>query len=493
MLKDQNEEIRKFAIRNLRDLSESSKKIMTSYFDLNLISTLINYLLSTSCKKEIFEITTIVIKATFDDKRISAHILANHLNLITHLDNFLSLFPKFENLDFHLAFNYITILTNLISDNNTRKLGFEQQIFEKFNIAYLFQLFQEMPKLPNFIRLNIIWLFTNCLKIKKSENTENKFLHTYWAELEKFLSVEKNLDIIIKFFNIPTISKMTTEILSFLLALYDLESEAIWSYLHKNLNFGNKIIEILRCSQENRTLILAFKLMNKMAYKELFGLRFYEVLNILSKLPFVFEYIEKDLLKYTSGSFSQIDSNNPQNTQQPGKTMPFNQEMITLLDNVIFFLAQYLDKKSSLAHRIFETQELFNTINNIFMLLTRNGVTKSLNSPVENYVYILSAILILDDNTVFFFEFVRCNVLDFLTDLLRKGLDDKGITLLVLKCLDSMLSLAEDLVDGSKNFIGLHLEKLGLDSIIDNFRTDNDDEIATVANSIIEIYFQSLI
>lgn len=413
------------------------------------------------------------------------------------MDSFLQNFANFETLDFHIAFNHITIITNLLADNNSKNSGFEQKIFENFNIAVLFALFKVLPSLPNFIRIQVIWLFTNCLKVKKSEDANNQFLISYWDELEKFLSSESNLEILIKFFNFASISKMTTEILNFLLTLYDLESEKILTFLEKKLNFENKILDILRCFQEPRTLILAFKLMTKMADKEFFSLSFYNVFYVLDKIPFVLEYIEKDLLKYaptltSANSSTQIEPNNlNENPQQPSKPAAFNAEIIKLLDVIVFFLALFLEKKSSFASRIFNCQEMFFTLNSIFMLLTRGGVSKQTSSAVENYLFILTLILDLDNNTVYFFEFVRCNVLDFLIDLLRKGLEHKGIIVLMLKSFESMLSLADGLVEGSKNFVELQLEKLGLDSIIDHFRSDNDDEIATVANSIFEIYFQN--
>jgi len=391
-----------------------------------------------------------------------------------------------------VAFNYITIIANLLADNNSRKMGLEQHIFEKFNIAVLFKLFSQAQKLPNYIRIQEIWLFTNCLKVKKIKKDENPtpFLFSYWTEIEKFLSVEAHLDILIKFFNFPTISKMTTEILNFLLALYDMESEAILTYLENNLNFESKICEILKCFQEPRTLILAFKLMNKITHKEFFDLRFFDVYDVLQKMPFVFEYIEKDLLKYAPALQIDLNSTNHSEHAEQQQKSYFSSETLSLLSNMVFFIALWLDKKSSVASRIFNYHDMFFTVNNIFMLLTRNGVNSQVKSAVENYLYIICSMLNLDDNSVYFFEFIRCNVFDFLADLFRKIGEELDLVLLVLKCFDSMLNLADNLVNGSKNFLELQLEKLGLDSVIDNLRLSNDDEIATVANSIVEIYFK---
>lgn len=491
MLKDQNEEIRKFAIRNLREISDTIKKVFVEHINFNVLTSLINYLFTTTCKKEIFEITTIIINATFQDKKVSVFILTSKLDLVAHLDNFLSNFEQFDNLDFHIAVNYITIITNLLSDNNLKKLGFEQHIFERFNIAVLFRLFISMLKLPNFIRIHVIWLFTNCLKVKQIEKEENAtpFLISYWSELEKFLSKEANLDILIKFFNFPT-SKLTTEILNFLLALYDLENEAILTYLHTNLNFENKISEILKCFQETRTLILAFKLINNMSYKYFFDLRFFDVYDVLHKMPYVFEYIEKDLLKYAPAVQIDLNSTNHTKNKLITQKKDFNPEMLSLLSNMVFFIAQWLEKKSSVAHRIFTCDEMFMTINNIFMLITRNYVGTHIKSALENYLLIICSMLNLNDNAVYFFEFIRCNVLDFLTDIIKKVGDDKDLLLPILNCFDMMLGLASDLVEGSKNFVALQLEKHALDSFIDKLCLSNEDEIAAIANTIIEIYFK---
>jgi len=353
-----------------------------------------------------------------------------------------------------------------------------------------------MQKLPNFIRIHVVWFFTNCLKVKQSEDDndcKSQFLLSYWATLESFLSIESNLEVIIKLFHVPTISKMTTEICNFLLALFDLQSENILTFLKNNLKFESKFEEILRCFNEPRTLILAFKLINKITQNDYFGLRFFAMNNVVQQMPFVLEFIEKELSKSAPGiNMPLLDPNNTENPQQPSNLpVTFSAEILSLLDNVVFTLVLFLNHQSSVITQIFRrSDEMFYTLNSIFMLLTRSGVSKRVCSPLENYLYLIPPILSLEENTYYFFEFLRCNVLDLLCDLLLKGLDNKGITLLVLKSLESMLTIADDLVDGSGNCVEIQLEHLGLDSIIDNFRSDNDDDIATVANSIIEIYFQ---
>lgn len=491
LINDQNEEIRKFAIKNLRDLSETNQKILNTYLNTDIINTLINYFLnSTKCEKELFEIMTIIINTTYENNKISEYILKSHLSLIIYFDNFLSNYLQNYDVQYsHLALNNIIIITNLICDNNSKKLNLEQTIFECFNIAILFKLFQDLQKLPNFLRIKIIWLFTNCLKVKKSDTSV--FHKSYWREVENFLSKDFNLDILIKFFNFPTITKMTTEILYFLLALFDLQNEFIYCYLEKNLNFENKVLDILRCFPDINTLILTLKLMNKISNNEFSNSKFFQVYDVIMKFPFLIDYIEKELLKNSSGNINELNSKNLNGKINNfyNKTITYNQEIIKLLDCIIFFLSCFIEKKKSVGKKIIDCNEMFYVINRIFMFLTKNGISKSIDSSLENYLFIISILLNSDNNMIFFFECIRCNVLDFLTDLIRKVNDNKNILHKILKCLEMMLNLADNLDKNINNIIEKHLEKLGLDSDIDKFRSDNNDNVASVANSICESYF----
>jgi len=486
LLDDQNEEIRKFVIRNLRDISETNKKTLNTYFDPDLITNLINYLITkTKCKKEIYEITTILIKATYDIKKISEYILINHIELISYLDDFLENFNYSNNLECHLAVNHITIITNLLIDNNSKSLNLEKKFFECLNLGNIFKLFVNIQNLPNFIRTHIIWLFTNSLKIKKIDDIfHNKFYH----EIEKFLSNENNLDILIKFFNYPTITKLTTEILNFLLPLLDLENETILIYLQKNLNFNNKHLDILTCFPDNKTLLLTFKLINKMMIKEEnFDLKFFKVNETINKIGNVLQYIEKEILKYTP-NIQSIDIN-ATNFTENFKNITINQEMVNLLDYLFFSLLTFVEKKNSVVYKILENDELLNKLNDVIMLITKNGITKSIDNIIENYLNIIINILDIDDYMVSFFECIRCQVFDLLTDLIKKLCDEKNLIVLILQIFDKFLYFSENLIDENKNLIEIKLEKLGIDTIIDNMRSDNNDALAEIANSIFEIYF----
>jgi len=475
----------------LRDLSQINRKILNTYFNSDLINTLLNYFLNTTkCEKELFEIMTIIINTTYEYNNISEFILKSHLRLIIYFDNFLTNYVQnYDEGYSNLALNNIIIITNLISDNNSKKLNLEQTIFENFNIALLFKLFQDINKLPNSLKIKIIWLFTNCLKVKKSDTSV--FHISYWRELDNFLSKEFNLDILIKFFNIPTITKMTTEIINFLLVLFDLPNEFIFSYLEKNLNFENKALDILRWFPDLNILLLTLKLMTKISNHEFSYLKFFQIYEVIIKFPFLIDYIEKELLRNSYGNLNESNSNNINGKIHNfyNKTMTYNQDIIKLLDCIIFFICCFIEKKVGVAKKIIDCNEMFYGINRIFMFLTKNGVSKSIDSCLENYIYIISILLNSDNNMIFFFEIIRCNVLDLLTDLIRKINDNKNILYKILKCLEMMLNLADNLDENSKNIIEKHLEKLGLDSDIDKLRSDNNDNIASVANSICESYF----
>jgi len=490
LINNENESIRKFAIRNLRDLTEiKNKNIINNYFSFELIKIIIKYLLSAICKKEIYEITTIIINVTYDNKKFSECILNENIEVLFKANDLLSNIDNCNTSDFYLVNNFIIIISNLLFDNFSKKLGFEKKVFETFNIIYLFNIYQKILNIPSFCRNNIISLFTNCIKLKreKSNGDNENFINLLMKNIENFLSEEKNLDIIIKLFNLPLITKMTTDILNFLLALFDIPNIKILKYLNKNLNLSNKVIDIIKCFPDTNTFIILFKLILKISTNDSVELKFFKIYDILWNTPPIFNYIEKEILKYSSSLLSY--AKNGMMKQNGLEPISFNLELLYLLDIIMFFFAMFIDKKKFFIDKIFECGEMLYTINNIFMILIEINNSKRINSCLENYLFILNIILNHEDNEEFFFEIIRCNILDFLIELIKKESSQKYFNVLILKCFDMMLLIANDLVLGEKNFIKMKLEKMGIDTLIDNFRSDSDDDLARIACDLYETYF----
>lgn len=484
LLSDHNEDIRKFAIKNIKDVvdSLSNHKDIITPDKLNL---LINHLLNSTCKKEIFEILRIISNLCYKSARFSRLISDEHLSLISYANGFISNFQNFQNLDFYIAEEFISILSYLISDNNSNEFNRERKIFENLNIKIIFNLYQEVFKLPIFIRSDVLGILIICLKINQPSSSKDKeFSTSFFNEVGKFFSDEKAFDVIIKIFNNQIVSETTIQVLEIFLCLVDIEKDLDLSYLSKNLNFELRISDLLKSNLDTKFLNTAFKLFNHLIDKD-YNQQFFNIYDILNQCCPILDYIDKEYRKIMI-----VDSNINKTAHKESFKVGNKKTINTLFNNILYFFICSIEKTENFARSLFENIELMPKATAMIKMLSSLGINNSNKMLIENYLFIISLGLANEDIAdLVFIVCIESEAIQMLCDFITTSKSHKEILNSTLRCIELMLSLASNLLSDSKNMIKIHLEKSGLDTIIDNLRVDNDDDIAQTANSIIEDFF----